>query len=230
MQTNKASAVLRLFTLEVLLSLAVFVASLIVFIYLADLVFVVKDNRFDQAVFQRVSSWVSPVRNNLMLFFSTLASTGFLIPANLLLTAYFLFIRKHRWYAVKIPVIAVTNTIVLFSLKALFQRPRPLYPLLHPAMGYSFPSGHSMSGCCFYLLLLYIVWQQPVPSLVKWLAAVFFPALIICIGLSRIYLHVHYASDVLAGFSMGLVWLIFSLWILNRVEKKRKKAMPAVQP
>jgi undecaprenyl-diphosphatase len=49
--------------------------------------------------------------------------------------------------------------------------------------------------------------------------------LILAIGLSRIYLRVHYASDVLAGFSVGLVWLLLSLWILARIEKYGKKKL-----
>jgi undecaprenyl-diphosphatase len=68
-------------------------------------------------------------------------------------------------------------------------------------------------------LLLYILWQQRVPAAVKWLATFVVVVLIVCIGLSRIYLRVHYVSDVLAGFSMGLAWLVFSLWLLNRLER-----------
>lgn len=219
MNAQKLRAVFRLFTLEILLTLAVFAGALTGFLYLAHLVFVAGSSRLDQAVFHWVAGWVTPGLTRLMEFFSLLASTGFLVTANLLLTLYFLFIRRHRWYAMKIPAIALTNTAVLFLLKSAFRRPRPLLPLLYSAEGFSFPSGHSMSGCCFYGLLLYILWQQRVPAAVKWLATFVVVVLIVCIGLSRIYLRVHYVSDVLAGFSMGLAWLVFSLWLLNRLER-----------
>jgi undecaprenyl-diphosphatase len=107
----------------------------------------------------------------------------------------------------------------MLLLKTLFQRKRPLSPLLKAAKGLSFPSGHSIMAVTFYGLLLYILLHTINAEWVKWLLAILLIALIILIGFSRVYLRVHYASDVLAGFIIGLLWLWISLIILNNLEE-----------
>ena len=72
-------------------------------------------------------------------------------------------------------------------------------------------------------LLILIVWQNVRQTWLKWLLSVFLVLLIMAIGISRVYLRVHYASDVLAGFSVGLVWLLLSLWVLSKIEKYNKR-------
>jgi membrane-associated phospholipid phosphatase len=111
----------------------------------------------------------------------------------------------------------------MFILKLIFHRDRPVSPLLRAAKGFSFPSGHALMGVTFYGLLIVMVWQIVQQPWLKWTLSVFLVLLILAIGLSRIYLRVHYASDVLAGFSVGLVWLLLSLRILSSIEKYSKK-------
>jgi membrane-associated phospholipid phosphatase len=94
-------------------------------------------------------------------------------------------------------------------LKTHYQRPRPLaFPHLATADGFSFPSGHSMGSMLFFGSLAYVVyfsfdkhWRWRVPSVL--LCAV----LVLLVGLSRVYLGVHYLSDVAAGFAAGLFWI-----------------------
>lgn len=92
--------------------------------------------------------------------FSFLGAHTFLIPANLTLIAWFLFIKKHRWYSIKVPVIAFSSLLLMFCLKFIFQRNRPLTPLLAEAKGYSFPSGHALMSLTFYGLIIFLVWQK----------------------------------------------------------------------
>ena len=155
--------------------------------------------------------------------FTFLGTHTFLIPANLLLTAWFLFIKKRRWYSIKVPAVALSSLLLMFILKLIFHRDRPLSPLLQVAKGFSFPSGHALMSVTFYGLLILIVWQNIQQAWLRWILSVFLVLLIMAIGLSRVYLRVHYASDVLAGFAVGLVWLLFSLWFLSKVEKYGKK-------
>jgi undecaprenyl-diphosphatase len=119
----------------------------------------------------------------------------------------------------------------MFILKTLFNRPRPDLPLLFEAKGLSFPSGHALMSVTFYGLMIYIVYNSPIvgrPWKVLWI--VLLVVLIIMIGMTRIYLRVHYASDVIAGYSMGFLWLVFAVWMLNRMEKySRRKIDPVVQ-
>ena len=113
----------------------------------------------------------------------------------------------------------LSSTAMMFLLKAFFSRARPLVPLLRPALGYSFPSGHSFMSFAFYGLLIYLAYKYLETVWLKWIIIIALGSLTLLIGFSRIYLRVHYASDVLAGFSIGIIWLSFSLWILRKMEK-----------
>ena len=93
-------------------------------------------------------------------------------------------------------------------LKQIVQRPRPEGFRLIAETGYSFPSGHSMVAMAFYGLLAWMVWHYEKDRFVKWLCVTGFCLGIVAVGLSRIYLGVHYASDVIAGFCVSIAWLI----------------------
>ena len=227
---RKFYAVLALISIELIVVLVLFFIALITFIRITRTIFFENKDEIDQKVFDFLSLYVSNVNTNIMEFFTFLGNQYFLIPANLLLLAYYLFIKKHRWYSIKIPTIAISTTAMLFLLKTLFNRPRPLIPLVKEAKGLSFPSGHAMISFTFYGLLIYIVWQTALKKWIKWLLTILLLLLIFTIGLSRIYLRVHYASDVIAGFCIGFIWLVISIWVLNIIEKySKRKVDPAVQ-
>lgn len=107
--------------------------------------------------------------------------------------------------AVNLVCVVALNTV----LKYLVQRPRPDGFRLISESGYSFPSGHSMVAMAFFGLLIWMVWRYHRRDVMRvvWCAA--FGLVIVMVGVSRIYLGVHYASDVLAGFCVSLVWLVF---------------------
>lgn len=94
-------------------------------------------------------------------------------------------------------------------LKAIVQRPRPEGFRLVAESGYSFPSGHSMVAMAFFGLLIWMVWRYHRHDAMRAVWCAFFGIVIVAVGLSRIYLGVHYASDVLAGFCVSLAWLVF---------------------
>jgi len=222
-------AAIALLSLEIIILIGVFSAALLAFVSIAKMIFKDKKEAFDQDAFNFLARYVSDVNTDLMQVFTFLGTHTFLIPANLALVAWFLFIKKHRWYSIKVPVVALSSLLLMFSLKFIFHRDRPLSPLLEEAKGYSFPSGHALMSITFYGLLIFLVWQIEKNALLKWLLTILLVLLIISIGISRVYLRVHYASDVLAGFCVGLMWLFLSLWILKKIETySRKKVDPVV--
>ncbi len=216
---NKLFAEFTLFSLEVFVLLGIFTAALTAFIFIAQMVFNGDTKGFDEKAFIFIDARISSSNTPIMEFFTFLGTHIFLIPANLLLTGWFLFIKDRHWNSIKIPAVALSSLLLMFILKLIFQRGRPLDPLLQQAKGYSFPSGHALMAVTFYGLLIVIVWQSTKSKWLKWSLSVMLVFLIIIIGLSRIYLRVHYASDVLAGFCVGLMWLLLSLWILDKIEK-----------
>jgi membrane-associated phospholipid phosphatase len=228
---KKIYAAIALLSIEIIALVGVFSGALLAFIGIAKMVFKEKKETFDLRAFNFLAHRVSDVNTDVMQVFTFLGTHTFLIPANLTLVAYFLFIKRHRWYSIKVPVIVLSSLLLMFLLKFIFHRDRPLTPLLEAAKGYSFPSGHALMSITFYGVLIYLVWQNEKSALLKWLLSILLALLIASIGISRVYLRVHYASDVLAGFCLGLMWLLLSLWVLNKIEAySRKKVDPVVQP
>src|SRR5687768_6539429 len=130
---KKGWAALALLSVEMIVVLAVFVVALIGFIFITRNVFILRDEVFDYKVFETLEPYVSETRNDIVLFFTFLGTHIFLIPANLVLILYFLFIKKHRWYSIKIPVIALSSLALMVLLKNFFGRQRPDIPLIKEA-------------------------------------------------------------------------------------------------
>ena len=217
-----------LLSVEMMFVMAVFLVALIGFAYLVRRVFVLENNSFDQQVFNYLEGYVSPANNRVMQTITFFGTHSFLIPANLGLIAYFLFVRPHKWYSIKIPAIALSSLVLMTGLKHLFGRERPLIPLLEPARGLSFPSGHALMSMTFYGMLIYITWHSVKDPRLKWPLIVFLFLWILAIGFSRVYLRVHYTSDVLAGFAMGWLWIVLALKTLRYIEKQSKKKLDAM--
>ena len=202
---------------EVLLTLATFsaVIALIVFSIRKP---IRKHKPLDMLIFDKIKPAVNTVNNKVMLFITFLGKHQFLIPANLILIFYFLLVKKQTWFSIRVITIAISSLVLMLLLKQLFQRKRPLSPLLKAAKGLSFPSGHAIMAVTFYGLLIYILQHSISIDWLRSFLTILIIALIILIGFSRIYLRVHYASDVAAGFIIGLLWLLISLAALKWLE------------
>lgn len=226
---NKLSRFLKLFSflsLEVFILIFIFFVALFVFILIAKNISIGNTYAFDERAFLFVDTQVGNTQTNVMQFFTYLGSPSFLIPANLLLIIWFLFIQKKRWFSIKIPTVVLSSLLLMLLLKFIFQRPRPINPLIAEAAGFSFPSGHALMSVSFYGLLLYILFQHIKNTWWRLLLLILIVSLIFIIGFSRIYLRVHYSSDVIAGFCVGITWLILSLWILSKIENYTKPISP----
>jgi len=227
---KKIYAAIALLSIEIIVLVGVFGTALFAFIGIAKMIFREKKETFDQRAFTLLANQVNEINTDVMQVFSFLGAHTFLIPANLTLVAYFLLIKKHRWYSIKVPVVAMSSLLLMFLLKIIFQRDRPLTPLLEAAQGYSFPSGHALMSITFYGLMIFLVWLNVKNNWIKWILTILLALLIIFIGVSRVYLRVHYSSDVLAGFCVGLMWLLLSLWLLRKIETySRQKVDPVVE-
>ena len=148
-------------------------------------------------------------------------SSYFLMPAYILLMGFFFFYKKERSITMDIAAFSIVSTILLFTLKDIFHRHRPLDPVVKNVNGFSFPSGHSFSSFTFFGLLIYITWQiEGVRNSTRWIFTILFILLACAVAFSRVYLHVHYASDVIAGICLCIVWLLTSFWIFSKLRKR----------
>lgn len=220
---KRIGAIIALLSFELVTILLLFFVSIIGFAFLVNRVIRLKDTNFDLSVFNFIRPYISEAMTSFMVFITFFGTHKFLIPANLSLIAYFLFIKRHRWYSIKVPVVAIGSVSIMLGLKTLFSRVRPTDPLLAEVKGFSFPSGHAMSAMTFYGLLIYLVYRYINPPLLKWSLIVLLSIFMFLIGISRVYLRVHYPSDVIAGFSMGVIWLVIALWSTKRIEKIVRK-------
>src|SRR5690606_30867025 len=140
--------------------LALFLTCIIVFLFLASKIRAGGELKFDKAAFAFMDSLNTPFMTDFMIFMSFLGDAPFITGAAISLIIYFLFIKKHRWYSVKVPVIAVGSISLNLITKFFFHRERPIIPHLVEASGLSFPSGHSMVSASFYGLLIYLSWHN----------------------------------------------------------------------
>lgn len=224
---KKIVAASTLFTIELLIIWGLFLICIIAFLYVSSMVLEGGKIAFDEAAFGFAKDISTPTLNRFINFITFFASRQFLTPAALILIAYFLFIRKHRWYSLKVPVVALGSISLNLVLKFFFDRPRPLSPLVE-ASGLSFPSGHSMVAASFYGLLIYLVWHNVQDKIMRNMLIGFLTVFVLLIGFSRIYLRVHYATDVVAGFAAGFLWVVIGIWSLRRIERITKKEIDPV--
>jgi membrane-associated phospholipid phosphatase len=215
---KKFFAALALLSIELLTIWILFFICLLVFALTAYRIFLLRRDDIDTSVFNFLATHVSDRNTSILEAITFLGNHNFLIPANIVLIAYFLFIKKHKWYSIKIPVVAIGGVTIMSLLKFIFNRPRPLIPLLEPVRGLSFPSGHAMMSFAFYGLLIFMVYENVRNLYLRWGLIIILLLLIFAIGFSRVYLRVHYATDVIAGFAAGFIWIVLSITVIRRIE------------
>ena len=198
---------------KVLLSIA-----LLSTLFLVWVVVVYGSNSFDQKVFNLTAPHITEWRTRFMLFITFLGNHAFLIPANLLLLFFFV-IKKNKLLAIRLFLISLGGLGIKLLLKNIFHRLRPDDSLIQGGVaGFSFPSGHALMSVGFYGFL---IWLTAHSITNKWLhhgIIAFLALLILIISFSRIYLRVHYATDVVAGLCTGFLWLSFCLWVIDKKE------------
>ena len=120
----------------------------------------------------------------------------------------------------KIGISIISNLVIITAinqiLKRIVQRPRPTEYRIIEETGYSFPSGHSMVSMAFYGYLIYLIYKYVKNKYLKYISIILLSILICSIGISRIYLGVHYTSDVLAGFMISISYLIIYISAVNK--------------
>jgi undecaprenyl-diphosphatase len=196
---------------------------------IADWVFDAPATRAADRWAQRVAAaWVSPGLTAFMRLESLVGQTWMAGIISGIVAAVLLRARSHRrLYAFLATMIG--GTLLNPALKAVFHRDRPSgFAALGHAAGYSFPSGHAMAATLLYGSLAYVIYFTIDHSRrLRLLAVTLCTLMILCIGASRIYLGVHYLSDVLAGFAAGLCWVAVCLsgteaWVRWRDWRRRR--------
>lgn len=198
-------------------SLLVSVVLMILFI---QLIYDIREQdivSMDYSVNDWTNSIITPWLTEVMKFITMLGNISALIVV-ISLTIFLLLAGRRYGEAVFFAVAAVTTPILNVGLKSWLQRERPDFNRLIEVTGFSFPSGHAMGSCVIYgmigWLLSRLVRSRPA-KLAIWTITF---GVILMIGYSRIYLGVHYPSDIVAGLAAGVVWLLLCLLALKAIQ------------
>jgi membrane-associated phospholipid phosphatase len=204
----------KIFTWKAVVSASLVLSGILLFAYIADEAVIEKEKMFDDLVIGFFDSITGTGLIKVMKVFTFLGSTTFLVPFYTVLITYY-FIKKSYLFGIYILIITASSTALFAGLKLIFHRQRPDHPVIKGVTGYSFPSGHSLSAFVFSSILLYIIWNASLKTPLKWILSFFLIVFAIMVGISRIVLKVHYPTDVIASFCVGIVWVIISLWVLQ---------------
>jgi undecaprenyl-diphosphatase len=167
----------------------------------------------DSGAAQFLHGYSSPLVDRAMLLATFLGSGMFVIP--LLVLAVLLLLTARRLdQAVFLSVAYAGSGALNYVLKAIFHRVRPQLPWSPGSSDYSFPSGHSMNSFVFYVALAMVAWTV-VGRRVGLTVLAGGLLLVLLVGISRVYLGYHYVSDVIGGYSAGLLWLLIWTGVLR---------------
>ena len=170
-----------------------------------------------------MQSFILRIRNNHLTDIFTIITNLGGAYALLAITTLLVLIKKNKktslFIAINLIIVFVTSQIFKF----IFRRSRPAEIFLVSATGYSYPSGHMMVSCAFYLYILYLIWITIKDKVLKIILLIMTIVLILSIGFSRIYLGVHYLSDILGGLLLAIAYLMLFLKTTNKVLEGKKE-------
>lgn len=196
---------------------------------IAETVMAGKTLAFDEAVLRWLGAHHTKALDGSMLEITALG-TGMVVMMIVAISAMFLALTRHRYSALLLLVATAGGLILNLVLKLVFNRPRPhVIAWGTNAVSSSFPSGHAMSATIVYSCVAYLAARLVRRRWERWVVMFLAAVVIILISISRLYLGVHYPSDVLAGAVIGLAWAAFCMATLETIQKFSERDAPEIQ-
>lgn len=210
-------------SLSLLLGLATAAGALIFFGWLSDEVLDGETRQFDDVTRAAVHQLASPTLTVVMRAVSFLGSTWFLFIATTIVIVGFA-LRKWGREAKLFALTMIGASLLNISLKLAFKRPRPVpfFDLTVPET-YSFPSGHALTSCVFFGALAAFLTARMKNRRARIVVWVVCASMFLLIGFSRIYLGVHYTTDVIAGFAAALIWILVVRFVELTLRRRRRR-------
>ncbi|AMM94332.1 phosphoesterase PA-phosphatase [Peribacillus simplex] len=207
---------------QLTIAFIVSVLSLIGFSFIAFTISANEYLKFDEVVIALVQGLESPLLTSIMKFFTYIGSTSALIILSLFILFFLYKVLKHRLELILFSAVIIGSPLLNLMVKLFFRRARPDLHRLIEIGGYSFPSGHAMNAFSLYSILTFLLWRHITAKWARVLLILFSMTMILSIGISRIYLGVHYPSDIIAGYLAGGFWIAISIWFFQRYQDRRK--------
>ncbi|WP_161798209.1 phosphatase PAP2 family protein [Aneurinibacillus tyrosinisolvens] len=186
-------------------------AAAICFSIVAGLVSTHEIARFDNIVISFIQGYESPALTKVMKLFTFIGSTSFVAILSVVVLIFLYKVLHHRLELLLFIIVIAGTAILNQALKFSFHRERPTLHRLIEETGYSFPSGHSMEAFAMYGVLAFLVWRHIPARAGRTIIIVISTLMILAIGISRIYLGVHYPSDIIGGYFVSGFWLALTI-------------------
>lgn len=170
----------------------------------------------DQTAQNIVSTINTGILQSIMGLITEAGSVTWLTIGAAVITVYLLFFSSFsRWNAVYFAINMIGISIITTVFKNFFSRQRPEVLAAYDGTGYSFPSGHATGAVTFYGFLAYLIIRSTLAAVWKWVLGTLLTLAALLVAVSRMFLDVHYFTDVLAGISVGLFWLLICIIALE---------------
>ncbi|WDQ32482.1 phosphatase PAP2 family protein [Paenibacillus marchantiae] len=179
----------------------------------------ISDNQihtFDDTLIGWIQGMESPGMTRFMQLFTWIGSEVPVVVITILAMLVLYIYLRHKRELLFLACVIAGSTLLNALIKLVFQRARPTINRIIEVSGYSFPSGHSMAAFSLYGGLAFLIWKH-VPTATGRVFMIIVSAIfILTIGMSRIYLGVHYPSDVVGGYFLSGCWLAICIWFYQR--------------
>lgn len=187
--------------------LLLFLSALALFYWVSLAALPGHTNEMDQQIMNWRRTIATPGLISIMKGFSFFGGRLFIFPAYCVVVLL-LLLQRHYGYSVIVACTGAVAGLMDGIFKDIYQRSRPALQEVDTLTGYSFPSGHALASFVFGSVLVYITWRSALPVIRKRIISVYIFLFVLLIGISRVILNVHYATDVLGGFLLGAMWVI----------------------
>ncbi|PLT34521.1 phosphatase PAP2 family protein [Bacillus sp. V5-8f] len=178
---------------------------------------------FDESIISFIQGFESPMLTVIMNGFTFIGGTVPIIVIFLLASLFLFIVWKHRSELLLFFAVLAGSTVLFMLIKRFIQRERPDIHRLIEATGFSFPSGNATMAMALYGFLLFIFLRHISSQIGRIFVVIFCVGMILFIGISRVYMGVHYPSDILAGYLVSTFWLTACIAIYHRYQKKRSR-------
>ena len=201
---------------KLLISVVFFILALAVLWFITDEIILENEEDLDLYIFEIFRKYIiGDKATDVMYLLTQFSSAPFIKIAYPLLIIMLALFKLYK-RAVFAFVTGVGGLLLIYGMKLFFERPRPLNPVLYAEKNFSFPSGHATFSFILYGMMAYFIWLTDLPKVWKYIAMTFLVLLSLTIGFSRVYLRVHYPSDVIGGFCLGYSWLFLMIYVSRR--------------
>jgi undecaprenyl-diphosphatase len=196
------------------------VVSLIGFSFMSLLIADHKILLFDSRVIAAIQGQESPFLTGVMKTFTFIGSTPIVIILSLFILFFLYYVLHHRLELILFIATVGGSAVLNGILKQVFHRVRPELHRLISVSGYSFPSGHAMNAFTVYGIITFLLWRHIPSKLGRSILVLISVVMIATIGVSRIYLGVHYPSDIIGGYFASGFWLAIVIWFFQFYREK----------